>query len=178
MTSHLKTSGFFFAAICLLLTTTSEAQQRATSDDGLTSLIVPAAWGFVDLNPAAVFQIGNHSEDAYTMVLNESKLDLTGWNITRHSMITLARILTAVGSPEVDGPEPIEVAGYPAVQYRILGESDGTRIVYLHTTIDGPQAFSQVVQWTTPSRWEENAPDLLEILESITLEANNTTKIQ
>ena len=162
---------------CVLLATPVAAQQRTSSQDGFVSVVIPATWESMDLNPEADLQFGSEVEAAFLVIMNESKQDMFGWNLTRHSMITLAGMLQTLDFPEVEGPDTLTLGGYPAVQYRMVGIGQGTRIVYLHTTIDGPTAFSQVAGWTVASRWGDFESTIWAILESIEFDEEAATNI-
>jgi hypothetical protein len=122
------------------------------SPDGLLRMTIPADWETLELNPTAEIQVGNLEQSAYLIVLIERKVDLFGWNIQRHSYVTLGSLLSSVDLPTITGPKSLEVGGFPAVQYEIRGASSGTNLVYLHTTIETPSFFAQVIAWTMPSQ--------------------------
>lgn len=147
-----------------------EAQNRIVSPDGTVSVLLPDGFGEAQLNPAADLQFADTLTGSFFMLLTEPKDDLFGWNLTRHSMITLASILTATDFPELTGPTSLELGGYPAVQYELRGVSQGTQIVFLHTTIDAPTRFAQFLVWSPRSKWNANEWTLRDVLESIEVE--------
>jgi hypothetical protein len=156
-------TAFFLLVSCSPL----QAQNAVASADSLLIASVPNHWTDLELNEAASLQLGDPSEDVYFMAFNESKVDLYGWNLERHSRITLAQLLISVDFPEVTGPFEAQVAGLDAVQYVLRGVIQGTRIVYLHTTVDGPDAFTQLLGWTSASRWSRKETTFRQILESV-----------
>lgn len=169
MRPHLRT-GWIVCSAALTLCASPAAlvsQQQISTPDGRVSLTLPPGYAEVELNPLAEFQFADTSTGAFFMLLAEPKEDLFGWNLTRHSMITLAQILTATDFPEVSGPASVEVAGHPALQYRFSGVTFGTQIVSAHTTIDTPTDFVQVLAWSQRSKWESNEPVLRGVLESL-----------
>lgn len=132
--------------------------------DKETQITVPESWDSMELNENAEIQVGNAKDEAYLIVLNELKADLHGWNIDRHSRVTLGQLLSSVSFPVITGPKSITVGGNPAIQYEIRGAAENRNIVYVHTTVDGPKYFSQILAWTLPSRAEKVHPQLLKAI--------------
>ena len=135
------------------------------SDNG-SQVTVPDGWTELELNENAEIQVGNEKDEAYLIVLNEIKEDLYGWNIEKHSRVTLGNLVSTLAFPTVTGPKSIKVGGSPAVQYEVRGAMEGQNIVYIHTTVDGPKYFSQILAWTLPSRADTVKPQLLEAVAS------------
>ena len=94
-------------------------------------------------------------------------VDLFGWNLARHSRITLGQLVTSLDFPEITGPVEVTVGGFGAVQYSVQGISEGFQVAYLHTTVEGPEVFVQILAWTSRSRWERNEGLLRDVLESV-----------
>ena len=132
------------------------------ASDEKTQVTVPEHWTALELNDSAEIQIGNEEDEAYLIVLNELKEDLYGWNLDKHSRVTLGNLLSTLSFPSVTGPKSIKVGGSPAVQYEVKGAMQGRNIVYIHTTVDGPKYFSQILAWTLPSKAEATKPQLIE----------------
>lgn len=130
------------------------------ASDEKTEIVVPSSWTPLDLNDAAEIEVGNEEEDAYLIVLNEAKDDLFAWNLERHSRVTLGQLLSGVANPTVVGPKALTIAGSPAVQYEIRGAAENRNLVYIHTTVDGPKFFSQIIAWTVPSKADQALPQL------------------
>jgi len=130
------------------------------SSDGSLKLSVPAGWSPQELNDAAEIQVGDADENAYLIVLIEKKDDLFGWNIERHSFVTLGKLLSDVDLPKISGPKAMKIGDFPAIQYEGRGAASGTNIVYLHTTIETPDLFAQILAWTVPSKEAANRKKL------------------
>jgi len=131
------------------------------ASDKRSQITVPASWDTLQLNEAAEIQVGNETDEAYLIVLTEIKEDLAGWNLEKHSRVTLGKLLSSLSFPAVTGPKPMTIDGHPAVQYEIRAASGGRNIFYLHTTIDGGALFSQVLAWTLPSHLDAVRPQLV-----------------
>lgn len=140
------------AVLAIPLSAQDDQQKTIRSTDDRLQISVPADWAEQELNEAAEIQVGSEEQSAYLIVLIELKADLFGWNLDRHSHVTLGTLLSSVDLPKISGPKAMKVAGFPAVQYEIRGASGGSNIVYLHTTIETPELFAQVLAWTLPSQ--------------------------
>ena len=134
-------------------------------DDAL-SLSIPAHMDTMELHEDAVLQMGDYDNEVYVIVLNDWKEDLEGWNIGKHSYITLGNLLRSISAPIVQGPEKSVIDDLDVIQYTIEGAVDGKKIVYLHTTIETPSVFSQIVAWSLRSRYDENRMEMEEIVRS------------
>ncbi len=139
---------------------------RMKSSDGKVQLLMPGTWGKMELNENSELEVGNAQLEEYLIVLNEVKEDLYGWNLDKHSRVTLANLISSLAFPKITGPKSMTINGYPAVQYEIRGASESTNVIYLHTTIEGPTLFSQVLAWTLPSKWDKARPTLDRVIGS------------
>lgn len=136
------------------------------SSDNQIMLKIPNGFSVMDLNESANLQYGNEDIGLYILVLNDTKEDIEGWNIKKHSIITLAKLLAAVNSPQIEGPMNLSVNGYQGVQFIVKGSVGGHMIVYYHTTFETPTAFSQVLVWTIPSQLDKNKNQINSIIGS------------
>ena len=152
------------------------AQTRVTSTDSILTVEVPQSWSTLPLNEEADLQVGNEADGVYFMALNESNVDLFGWNLARHSLGTLGLIVAGMEFPEITGPVEVTIGGFGAVQYMAQGAVEGFQVAYLHTTVDGPDAFIQIVAWSLRSRWERNEGLLRDVLESVEIRATAPTE--
>jgi hypothetical protein len=172
-------TGWGCVGLTLVLTTIStqnaEGQNRVFSPDSSFSVALPATFEPLSVNAVAQIQFGDTVGKSYFMAIVESKQDLYGWNLTRHSMVTLAQAVGAIDFPELSGPTALEIGGYPAVQYELRGASQGTQIVYLHTTLDTPGAYAQLLAWSVRSQWTKNQASLRDILDSFRM-ADSATR--
>ena len=141
-----------------------DAPKTVIASDKKTQITVPSTWGVLQLNDAAELQVGNAKDEAYLIVLNEAKDDLYGWNLEKHSRVTLGNLLGKVAFPVVSGPKSLTIGGRPALQYEIRGASKNRNIVYIHTSVDGVKHFSQILAWTLPSHAETALPQLLQAI--------------
>lgn len=148
------------------------AQDRLVNVDSTFSVVLPTRFHPILINENADLQFADTLTEAYVMALWEGKEDLVGWNLVRHSTITLAQVLAGLDYPEVTGPVSRTIGGHPATEYGIRGASQGMRIAYLHTSIESPVGFVQLVAWTRASTWDSVEEDLRAIIESAELAAD------
>ena len=155
----------FTMTLVLLLSTAvmyaQDAEKTMLASDGKTQITVPGHWTELELNDVAEIELGNADDPAYLIVINELKEDLFGWNIEKHSRVTLGGLLGTLAFPTVEGPRAIKVGGSPAIQYEVSGALEGQKIVYIHTTVDGPNYLSQILAWSIPSQVDKIRPQLI-----------------
>ena len=149
----------------------ASAQGRVFAKDSAVSINLPASFIPAPLNEEAVLQFADTASDAYVIILLEPKVDLTGWNLTRHSWVTAAQIVAGLDHPVVAGPIALEIGSNAATQYEIRGSMQGTRVAYVNTSIESPDAFAQVLAWTTGSQWDANQQTLKALTASVQLHA-------
>lgn len=142
------------------------AQSVIINPDSSFSFELPDRYQPTSVNPEATLQFADTLRESFFLVIPESKEDLFGWNLVRHNRITVARLLVQTDFPELSGPEPLELDGHPAVRHTIAGAVQGVRISYLHTTIELPDQFLQVLAWTQQSKWDALLRELEEIVGS------------
>lgn len=163
------------AALTLLLVaglpSAATGQSLVSSRDSVVTLAIPDAFQHMQLNPVAELQFADTSRAAFFLVIVESKEDLFGWNLTRHSTITLSQVVGATDFPEVSERESRPIGGLPSVQHEIRGAVQGAQIVYLNTTVEGPDHFVQLLGWSVRSQWPSYEPELLDIVESMQIAA-------
>ena len=87
------------------------AQTRFTSTDSIVTVEVPQSWSTIFLNEEADLQVGNEADEIFFMALNEMNVDMFGWNLARHSLITLGQLVTSMEFPEITGPVEVTVGG-------------------------------------------------------------------
>jgi hypothetical protein len=147
-------------------TVTSSETRVVTATDGKSRLTVPASWQ--DLpeagrNEVATIQLGDLRKEQYVMVITGAKSDFDSLAAFAEAAMTDAENLE-----ESDiGPErALTVGGLPAVQRVVTGKSEGIRIVYWFTMVEGKNSFFQVIGWTLPSRRGDAEPAIAEVIDS------------
>lgn len=131
------------------------------SNDGSFQVVVPSGWKEEsNLNDTADLQVAHRPSNMFLIVLAENKADLADMSVDRHSQITRDGLTESLQEVSTSEPKDLLVGGLPAVQYEIRGTHENVRIIYLHTTVESPTHFYQILAWTVPSRWEENKKTL------------------
>ncbi len=140
---------------------------RLADPDSVISIEAPEGWREFDLGVTdAAFSIGTPSEDAFFIAVIEDKVDMYGWNLDRHSYITLAQSLAAMDFPEILESRDMEVDGRPSRRFVLQGAMQGMQLSYVKVTVDGPSAFIQLVGWSTRSTFDQYGPVIDGIIES------------
>ena len=128
-----------------------------TSLDGASQITVPEDWNETnELNDVATIQAANFNKEQYVIVIEDSKEDFTDANLDDHSQITSQLIVDGLTAPNLTSPNSITINGYTALQREIQGSFENINVVYLHTSIETPTHFYQIVTWSLKSRFEEN----------------------
>jgi hypothetical protein len=86
--------------------------------------------------------------------------------INKHSDETLGTLTKSMTYSNKVGPTSLTINGNPAIQYEVRGEIKNINVVYLHTTVDTPQHFQQIVAWTLQSTYDDKKDILQNVVES------------
>jgi len=121
------------------------------SAGSIARVTTPASWSPLALSEAADLGLGNATGELYFMVLTEARSELGGMSLQEHSDLTRGSLVSGLEAAREVGPEALEVGGRPALHYEIRGAMGDLELVYLHTTVDGPEHFHQLLAWTLAS---------------------------
>ncbi|MBU6950977.1 NINE protein [Hahella sp. HN01] len=145
----------------------SEALDKVLrSADGRLSLSVPGRWKKMDdLNEEASLGVGNLFDDAYALILEESRVDFEdGYTLTDYSELIVSLMQESLENPRTLGEwSPVEINGLPARQVALTGSTGGVKVTYLITTVMGDAHFYQVLGWTLASRYDSKS----EVLQAV-----------
>ncbi len=135
--------------------------QPIMSDDGVTQITPPLGWAIdYDLNDRAEIQASNLKDSLYFISLTENKTDFASMTLDQHSETTRGLLVSTLSNAVQSGPVNLTINGQPAVQYEIMATSDNTNIGYLHTTIETPTHYHQLLAWTLQSKFAEKRGEL------------------
>ena len=150
------------------IATASGQLKSISSKNGQIQVEVPSSWKTQrDLHDNPDLQVANVWEDNYLIVLSDNKADFDDLTLEEHSDETRQILLESVDNIQISrGPILLEINGQPAVQYEIRGSIDKTKVVYLHTTIEGQDHFHQLIAWTLPSKFSKNRPAMESVINS------------
>jgi hypothetical protein len=119
------------------------------------------------LHESAEIQASKRGSEEYIIVLSESKADFQNLTLEQHSEITRGLLVESLTEPEITGPTDVtDVGGNPAIQYEIQGTIEEINVAYLHTTVETPTRYHQILTWTLPSSFERNQPELQQVIQS------------
>lgn len=136
--------------------------------DGASQITLPEGWTEDrELHDSAEIQASRRDREMYVIVLSESKQDFQDLTLEQHSEITRGLLQQSLTDAAVTGPTGVnQINGNPAVQYEIRGAIEGINVAYLHTTVETPNNFHQVLAWTLPSNFERNQAELEQVIQS------------
>lgn len=139
--------------------------------DGVAEVTRPAGWVHTPgLNEEATIQIASPMRELYLVVLSESKVDFaSGTTMDWYSTLTRDHMAQTGTIRHQSGPTRLIVGGYDAVQWEIHATVDMLNVVFLHTVVDTPGHFHQVLGWTLESRFEGGRGELQSTIESFRL---------
>ena len=140
-----------------------------TSPDGLASIVLPSGWKqeqAQELHDQADLQASDRANEMYVIVMSENKEDFRDMTAEKHSQFTRSALTEKLESPEVSAPAQVTTGGLTGTQYEIRGGVDNLNIAYLHTTVESPTHFHQILAWTLKSRFDKNRPVLDAVIQS------------
>ncbi len=155
--------------LSFLITISVNAQSQHIVDaDSVLSLEMPEDWIFVDLGlPEASVQMASATEDAFLMLIVESKEDMFGWNMARFVYVTVGQSMAALNFPEISPIEYGTTDGAPSAHMTVAGATSGQQFHYYRVSIEAPEHWVQVILGSKRSSWEEYKPIFDTIRDSI-----------
>lgn len=147
----------------------TNSEQVLTGTDGETEITLPKGWQEDrDLHDEAQIQASDRSRELYVIVLSESKQDFPEpITLSKHSEITRDILIENLTDPQVSGPTNVtSIDGNSAVQYKIQGTISGIAVTYLHTTVETPDYYNQILAWTLPEKFDNYQAELQQVVAS------------
>lgn len=137
----------------------SGSEQEIEASDHRSRIRIPAHWSSqTGLNDVADLQVGNRLRQEFLIVLTEPKEDFESMDVDRlleHHVSGLEKGLSTTHRVPL---ATSGVGGYAARQLELHGTSDGLKVVYLVTALEGPKYFHGIIAWTVKSHWPEAKP--------------------
>ena len=138
-----------------------------TSTNGAVQITVPDDWdAMTDLNDVAIIQSANLVKEQYIIVIDDTKEDFAEPDLGEYSDITSQLIIDGLNGSEVGPSTPLTINGNAALQKEIRGSIDNINVVYIHTSVETPTHFYQVLTWTLKSQFDKNRSVLQEVTNS------------
>jgi hypothetical protein len=139
-------------------------RKEISSEDGKIKVTVSGMWvKMPELNKEAALQVGYKGKEMYLIVLSEAKSDFPNLTLENHHQVTRDRMLQKMKNSSASESVLLTIDGDPAMQDEVSGTTDGTNVVFLHTTVDDGDHFQQILAWTLKSRWQQQNELLREI---------------
>ncbi len=143
--------------------------KSVTSNDGWVRLQIPGSWNDLpELGADASLKVGNKFAEQYLMIFTDPKSDFRG-TLDSFSQLTTKRMLSKLGDASASAPTSLTINGFRAVRVRMEGTANSVRVVYLHTSVETPDGFHQILQWTLPSREKTAFPVFEEVASTFNL---------
>lgn len=140
--------------------------------DGSGQVVLPQGWKEEpDLNPVAQIQAANREQQMYLVVRAQAKDDLGDLTFDEFATRARQQLIDRLAQVEETGPSETvtQVGEFPAVQYKIQGTASGIGVVYLHTTVDTPEHYTQILTWTSPADFARNEADMQALIQTVEL---------
>ncbi|SFR25108.1 MULTISPECIES: RDD family protein [unclassified Paenibacillus] len=139
-----------------------------TSKDSQFAVTAPWNWSRDNMiNEEADVSIKNELTERYLIVLSEPKSDFdSSMTLQEYKGIIEEHLVSGITDPELGIASDLVVNGYPAIEFTLKGEVDGTPIMYNVTTIETPSHYHQVLAWTYASRYSRAQQELRKIRDS------------
>ncbi len=138
------------------------------SSDRKSQITLPLGWQPEEsLNALATLQASKRWNELYVIAHSFDKENFADIGLQEYSDLFVELFQENLMNPEVSGPtEVTTINGYPAVQHEVRGTVNNLNIVYLHTIIETPENFHEVVAWTSPSRFDDYRAELQQVVQS------------
>lgn len=144
---------------------TNALTKTVTSEGGNLQMKIPDSWREdKSLNASADLQASNRVQEAYALVIADSKQDFGNRTLNDFAEIAKENFLKGITTPSLSGPRSLTINGKQAVRYQIDGTADNVKVTYLLTLLETDSRYLQVIAWSLPERLTKNRP----VLESIT----------
>ena len=146
-----------------------EAQPSVvTSSDQTTQLRLPQDWDSQGAPEDGLeFKIANAAKDTHIAVQTKPKSEFPGRTLPEVSTFFLESTSPAMINPQVNGPTAVTtVNGHPAVQYTIEGKIGNIDMVMLHTAVETPQHYHQIMAAAPRSRFIANEANIQQVIQS------------
>ncbi|HEX5034712.1 MAG TPA: hypothetical protein VFW62_09545 [bacterium] len=139
--------------------------------DGRLTVTLPPSWSTVEsLNPLANLKVGDPKADIYLIVVSEKKSEVQGDNHTlqKYSQNARTRLTASMSGVRQEGPWWVSVGQHRALRYEIYGTAqDGMKVTYVHTIVETPEYFHQVVGWAEASNYPKHRKAIREVADSV-----------
>lgn len=143
--------------------------QTLTAKNGTVALTVPGGWREeLALIEDADLQAGRQLGEVYVVVIAEPKTEFPP-NVTPEEFTKVTRgnlLATMKGGSQPHAADHLKIGSNAAIRSDLFGNVDGHDVVYVHTAVETPTRYVQVLAWTLRSRWKDNQSELYNVVGS------------
>lgn len=126
--------------------------QVVQASDGRSQITMPEEWlQQRGLHDNAEIQIGSRLLNQYLIVVTEAKGATPGLGFEDFVRITQDDLLEPLVDAQAGKPYDLTIGGLRARQFEVRGSYGNTPVAYLHTAVEGREAFFQIVAWCRPA---------------------------
>ncbi len=138
------------------------------SENDSSQIAVPDNWQQeYTLHPTAELQAYAPLDQLYFVALADTNFNSANPTLNNRAARYLQQFIDSLSSTEANIQTNVrQVGGYPAVQYQLQAELDGIPITYLHTTVETPVAYYQLLSWTARSQFPAYQEELQLVTQS------------
>ncbi len=138
------------------------------SNQGIVQLNRPQGWADkLTKEDSLNLKMANASGDAHLTLQTRAKKDLPQLTLEKFARLGRGGGIQTMTDLQILGPTQITVVnGYPAIQYQFQGKVEGVDTVLLHTAIESPDHFHQIVAGSSSFGFERHQPTLQKIIQT------------
>jgi len=126
------------------------------SSDERFEIAVPGGWkSETNLHEDAQVQASHQFSNQFLLVIGEDKGDFDDLNLDEYCDITIEGMKERLKKPNVGDPIPLVIDKKMAIQREVAGVIDHLKVIYLHTCIESPKYFYQIISWTTATKFKK-----------------------
>lgn len=134
-----------------------DAAPVITASDQSSSITGESGWKTASgLHPKAQLQASNAYGDMYLVVFSEKKDRFSGVTLDDYSEVTRGHIVKILTSPSISNTRQVTIDGNPGLQHEIHGYAKNAKIAYIHTVVETPLYFHEIIVWTPEDRFQRN----------------------
>jgi hypothetical protein len=134
-----------------------ESADVITGSDKVCSITAEGGWKPASgLHQKAQLQASNSYGDMYLVVFSEKKDRYSGVTLEEYSEVTRGHVLKTLASPSISVPVQVTINGNRGLQHEIHGYVRNAKIAYLHTALETPLYFHEIIAWTPDDRFKRN----------------------
>ncbi|MDQ4149826.1 MAG: hypothetical protein M3164_07560, partial [Actinomycetota bacterium] len=126
-------------------TTPNALTKTIRSEDGTLEMRVPEPWREDrSLNAQADLQASQRAQEAYVVVIGDSKQAFGGRTLNDFAQIARENFLRGVTDATVSEPTQMTLGGRPAIRFDIQGTAEDVRVSYLYTLAETESRYLQI----------------------------------